>query len=144
MSEKLKLIVLSGLPGSGKSTAARNLAKRYNAVVVARDDIQCYFPDMLEENKTILHVEYASSFLDNKTSIVADACNLEVRDAERWRELALLHHARFTWVHLPTRAAECIRRDAGRPNPIGPKSIAAMAERYASRLELLNSARRGV
>jgi predicted kinase len=123
----IKLIVLSGLPGAGKSTAARRLSHLYGARVVARDDLRKFFDGASEHELTFRFVQLAESFLRDGISVIADACNLSSWDFDLWTELSLTTHAVIEWVHLDVAPAECVRRDAQRPNPVGPMAIYEMA-----------------
>lgn len=137
MSEKLKLIVLSGLPGAGKSTTARQLSEEFHALVISRDDLRKNFTFIFENELTIRLVQFAASFLRNKVSVIIDAWNLHPVDRVLWTELANEAHAQLKWVHLDTPVEECVRRDSGRPVPNGPDAVrfaAANNERQLAKL----------
>jgi predicted kinase len=134
MSEKLKLIVLSGLPGAGKSTEARRLAREFEALVVSRDDLRRNFLTIGEDDLTIRLVQFAASFLKNEVSVIVDSWNLHPVDRERWANLAKASHASLRWIHLATQVDECVRRDARRLVPNGETSIRIAAAQHSRQL----------
>lgn len=141
MSEKLKLIVLSGLPGAGKSTKARQLSKEFEALVVSRDDLRKNFIFISEDELTIRLVQFAASFLRNRVSVVIDACNLHPVDRQLWTALAAEANVQLKWVHLDTPVEECILRDSKRRLPNGENAVRFAAANYAK--QLVNLAREG-
>jgi predicted kinase len=131
----MRLTVLSGLPGAGKSTLARELAVGSKAEVASRDDLRKHFPDLSEGELTIRLVQFARSLLRHNKSVIVDSCNLHSEDEKRWICLANEFEAVFKWIHLPTPVEVCITRDAQRPSPNGEVAINATALQYASRLK---------
>lgn len=78
-SMPLQLIVVMGLPGSGKSAAARLIAQRFNAVLLRSDVIRKeLFPApsyTSEEGRRVYREVYerAAKLLDSGTLVVLDA-----------------------------------------------------------------------
>lgn len=138
MSEKLKLIVLSGLPGAGKTTAAMKLSSELGALVISRDDLRKNFTFISEDELTIRLIQFAASFLRNHVSVIIDAWNLHPNDRILWVELAKEAHAQLRWIHLDTPVNECIKRDSKRPSPNGASSIRLAAANYATQLTKLS------
>lgn len=138
MSEKLKLIVLSGLPGAGKSTKARQLSKEFEALVVSRDDLRKNFTFIFEDELTIRLIQFAASFLRNRISIIIDAWNLHPVDRQLWTALATEANAQLRWIHLDVPVDECVKRDAKRRAPNGENSVRFAAANYEKQLTRLS------
>jgi len=137
----LTLTILSGLPGSGKSTKARELQRLYGSLVVSRDDLRRNFSYIGEDELTIRLVQLTRSFLRNGISVIVDSCNLHPQDRDRWTNLAREHEARLYWIHVNTEVEECVRRDAGRATPVGGAAIRADAAMYDQNLRRLDQGR---
>ncbi len=130
----MKLTILSGLMGAGKTTLARELGLSPNTEIVCRDDLRNLFPSGSEAELTARLVKVAHTFLRHGKSVVVDSCNLHPDDEKRWINLANEFGAVFKWVHLSTPIELCIERDARRQSPNGSTAITATAALYASRL----------
>lgn len=136
-SRPLTLTVLSGLPGSGKSTRARALAAEGGAAVVSRDDLRKMIQVFDESELTLRLVQLGASFLRAGTSIIVDSWNLHPADYTRWSELAKLSGARLDWIHLDVPLELCIKRDSRRPTPNGESSVRAAYEANAAQIRRL-------
>lgn len=129
--KKGALIVFSGLPGAGKTTCARTIDAA--AVHVSRDNIRTALVGLsCEWTLSLALVALARSLLHAGKSVVVDAPNLDPLDHALWRGLAAETGAELDWRHIGTPLAECIRRDAQRPEAIGEADVRAMAERYGA------------
>ena len=88
------LIVFSGLPGSGKTTLARELAKTTGAVYLRIDTIEQAIrnadPRLIEVGRRGYCVanELAASNLDLGSTVVADCVNPVAESREAWRNVA--------------------------------------------------------
>ena len=88
------LVVTVGLPGSGKSTFARRLARATGAAVLESDGLRrALFPRASHgaaESKQLFDALYgaASRLLEDGVSVVVDATNLRERDRVRAYEVA--------------------------------------------------------
>ena len=130
-----KLIVLRGLPGSGKTTYARELAENNPTTIIRvnSDDIrhmmgQYWIPvreKLIQEtiNKTIeeaLLMEY---------SVIVDNMNLNDWVFNNLKEIAKVYEAELVVKEFNTPIEECIRRDSLREKPVGEKTIRAIADK---------------
>lgn len=89
------MFIMRGLPGSGKSTAARRLAADYDAIICSADD---YFVNSdtgeYEFNGSLLRHAHqfcqkmAASALRQNRSVVIDNTNIKRKDVEVYVELA--------------------------------------------------------
>lgn len=135
--KSVRLVVLSGLPGSGKSTYARRLSAASNLYIISRDDLRRFFPSVDEFDLTQRLAELASSFLRNWVSVVVDSPNLDPQDEIVWTDVAKRNGAILQWVHLNTSVDECVRRNACRPSALRTKDIRALALKYQETLNKL-------
>ena len=137
-----KVLMLKGLPASGKSTYARKIVKSGNYVRVNRDDIRAMaFGDTYNnrrgDEKVVVRMEtnMARAILEKGKSVVVDDTNLGEYHAQMWADLAKDCNAKFepkSVMKVKTLAdvEELIRRDAGREKTVGSKVITDMAFRY--------------
>jgi len=129
------LYMTKGLPGSGKTTAAKSLVspgtKRVN-----RDDLRA----MLDNGKWSSHNEAFITNLQNYIvrdalvkghHVIVDNTNFSPRHEETFRETAKTHGADFKLLDFShVTPEECIKRDLARPNSVGSKVILSMWEKY--------------
>jgi predicted kinase len=135
-----RLLILRGLPGSGKTTFARTLQPLVTRV--SRDDLRLMLHGRImltgwaEAQVTAVQRGIVETLLRRGADVVADDTNLRPRTVRDLRSLAEscgaaveLHD--FTDVPLD----ECIRRDALRPADVrvGAAAIQRMYDRYLAR-----------
>lgn len=130
------VIILRGLPGSGKSTwAAQYLARHPRTARINRDTLR----EMLHGgawsagNESL--IVRARDVLITQAlmlgwSVVVDDTNLQDYHLVAIRTLASVFGAGVEIVTMDTPLEECIRRDALRPQPVGEVVIRQMAERW--------------
>lgn len=141
-----KLIMCKGLPGSGKSTWAKQQvsldsvkAKTAAELTVARvnkDDIrkrmgqpwsQKLEQEVVRERDALIH----RAFNNGYTLVISDDTNFASRHERKLREIATFYGAEFEikdFTDVPLE--ECIRRDAAREEPVGEAVIRRMHEQY--------------
>ena len=114
----MRLIVFSGLCGSGKSTAAIQefgvFPSAAHTQILAYDDIRRREPELSPAEVTFELLRQAHRWLSQRYNVVLDACNLYPEDYLRWETLAVIERAKFEWRRISTPVDECIRRDAMR------------------------------
>lgn len=129
----MKLLMLKGLPGSGKSTWARQfIADNRGWVRVNKDtlrsmivyhrkdeDLICQFRDTI-----IIH-----AFIDKKNVIVDDT-NFHPKHERALRSIADAHGAEFEVKVFDTPIEDCIKNDLKRPESVGERVIRQMHEQY--------------
>lgn len=100
------LVVAVGLPGSGKSTFARKLARATDAVVLESDHLRRALFDAPthsgDESKMLFEALYgaASRLLRDGVSVIVDATNLRERDRRRAYDVAESTGAELLVLHF--------------------------------------------
>ncbi|VVC03803.1 L-seryl-tRNA(Sec) kinase [Candidatus Bilamarchaeum dharawalense] len=88
------LIIICGLPGSGKTTAAKMISKHYSAVHLSSDIIRkqnLQKPQYSDEEKEKVYTEMAEQVeknLKNGKNVVADATFYKAKQRDRFLALA--------------------------------------------------------
>jgi len=112
----LTMTLMRGIPSSGKSTHAAQVAAETGAVIVCPEDI-C---DRLaaegrgwQGRHNALGVAYqtARANLGLGTSVVVDACNVHDHEIQRWLAIAVDYGAGVRIVELRTPLEECLTRN---------------------------------
>jgi predicted kinase len=115
-----KVIVMRGLPGSGKSTRAKEyVAFNKNTYRINRDSLRqmlyCQdFNPKLEKIVTKAENLLAEELIKAGYNIVSDNMNLSEPAVNLYRNLANEYGADFEVVKMETSVEDCIRRDAAR------------------------------
>jgi predicted kinase len=138
----LHIIILQGLPASGKSTWAKSKVDKEKGkyIRINKDDIRAMlgapFSKDLEGFVLRLRDEAIVAALDRKLNVIVDDTNLNGIHIENISILAQ-KYASLTGVNVDVEikvfdvyVETCIERDALRSNPVGAKVIRDMAQRY--------------
>ena len=133
-----KILMTQGLPGSGKSTWAKEMLKRFPGEYkrVNRDELRLMVDDgkwSRQNEKTIVDLEerLIVQALASGFSVIIDDTNMASKTVARWRQVAsqagvALETQDFTQVPLAT----CIAWDLRRANSVGAGVIRRMYEQY--------------
>lgn len=133
--KNLELLILRGLPASGKTTFARDWVNEdpKNRVRVNRDDIRRmlgpYWVPSREKLVTSIENQSISSALDKGYSVVSDSTNFRW-DEEKTRWYAKFYSCNVKIKDFNTSVEECIRRDKLREHTVGEEVIIRMAKKY--------------
>ncbi len=133
----LKLIMLKGLPASGKTTWAKEQVRKSNGKVkrVNKDDLRMMIDDG-QWSKTNEHIillmrnQIIMEALKEHCDIIVDDTNLDPKHESLLRKFAADLSAEFNIMDFDTPLEECIARDAKREKPVGEKVIRDMYNRY--------------
>ncbi len=100
----LVLFILSGLPGTGKSTLGKLLAKEYNAVYLRIDTIEQGLRDLclcdVQGEGYRLAYRIAADNLKLGLSVVADSCNPIELTRNEWEEVAKNSGSEFINIEI--------------------------------------------
>lgn len=130
----MKLIMLKGLPASGKSTYAKNLASK-GYIRVNKDDLRAMLHNGKwsgKNEKQVLAIRDAiivTSLSDGK-SVVVDDTNLDPKHEQTLANIAKEYKASFETMRFDTDVEECIKRDLARANSVGERVIRRMYQKY--------------
>jgi predicted kinase len=132
-----QVIMLRGLPGSGKSTWAKEQVLKSGGKIkrINKDDLRAMIDAgawSKEREKTIIKMRnrMLQMFLNGGFSVIIDDTNLVPKHQTDLERLARLHGVEFivndSFIKVSVR--ECIERDSKRANPVGKKVILRMAK----------------
>lgn len=133
-----KMIIMKGLPGSGKSTRARELMEQHgNFVRINKDLLRTMlhfdvFSGKKEEQTRDAAREIAKFFLTkNNMNVIIDDTNLNPGTMQSWKDLAKECDARVEVVDMTdVSVRSCIFWDTQREKIVGETVIKNMAMRY--------------
>jgi predicted kinase len=144
-----KVILMKGLPGSGKSTYAKKIVdqnpeqyKRIN-----RDDLRAMFDNSFNSKSNETFIRGVRDMLILKTlesgkSVIVDDTNLSEKNLTRITQLVHQHNKAqnenviVEVKHIETSLEECIKRDALREKPVGEKVIKTMQRHFIKKTDL--------
>lgn len=116
-----KILFLKGLPGSGKSTYAKELVAKDpdRWVRVNKDDIRLMHHDRKwsrGREATVEQTQYAiaKAALDRGQSVIVDNTHMSPRHEGQWAYLAKENGAEFEVKEFDTSIEDCIKRDQER------------------------------
>lgn len=128
-----KIIVMQGLPGSGKTTIAREMMKNDgNVVRVGRDQLRAmlHFDVWNGKNEDLTkkaQLAVVKAMLDAGKVVLIDDTTIQQSRIDFWKNFIRENQLKADWIMLDTDLATCIQRDALREHPIGREVITAMA-----------------
>jgi len=136
-----KVIVLRGLPASGKSTYAHQLVETLGWKRVNKDDLRAMIDNSKwskENEKEILKIRDSliSRWLLDGYNVVVDDTNFAQSNIDKIKETVDLINAlkdkniEFEILDFNTPLYECIERDSKREKPVGKKVIIKMYNQY--------------
>jgi|ERR1035437_957473 predicted kinase len=136
--EQQKLIILQGIPSSGKSTFAKQfvLESPLTRVRVNRDDIRYmlgkYWVPKREGLVSTIEYKTVQIALEEGYTVVLDATNLNEAYLKQWTLMVYnqFDNIRIEYKQFPIELEEAIRRDALRENPVGEKVITNFYNKY--------------
>jgi len=136
-----KILMLKGLPGSGKSTYARILLNSNPGLYkrVNKDDLRAMIDDgrwSSKNEKFILKVRdnMIIEALEGNKAVIVDDTNLDPKHETTLRKIAEENGAVFDIAFIDVDVEECIRRDSIRgEKSVGHKVIRGMYNKYLRR-----------
>lgn len=140
-----KLVILRGIPASGKSTYAREWVSDdvKTRVRINRDDLRMslfgsyWGPEVDEQAVTIAQDQMLLGFLRAERDVVLDNTNLKARDVRAVLKNAAKAGAEVEFVDFPVKADVAITRDHMREErTVGADVIRNFYQRYTPKGEL--------
>jgi predicted kinase len=131
-----KILMLKGLPASGKSTYAKELVSRGGWKRVNKDDLRAMLDDgKWSKGNEKFVVEVRDSIIIDAVvfgqySVVVDDTNFNPVHEKTLRQIADELKLPFEVLFIDTPLAECIARDRLRLDPVGEKVIKDMYNQY--------------
>ncbi len=137
VTTNMKLIMLRGLPASGKSTKAEEIIKGGEFFRVNRDLLRkmlhCDVYTGKREDTTI-HAQQllVAHLLEQGKNVIVDDTNLGEKHEQMWRTLAEMYGATFEIINMMDEVSwtECVSRNELRPNKVPRGVIENMALQY--------------
>lgn len=128
------MIIMQGLPASGKSTKACELALENGAVRINKDLLRTmlHFDRFTGKNeqKTQEAAKVLARHFLSQGNVIIDDTNLNPKTLQSWVDLAKDMGCKIEHVVMDTPVDECLYRDRFRENPVGQHVIASMAMQY--------------
>jgi predicted kinase len=138
----MKLLMLKGLPASGKSTHARELTKE-GWVRVNKDELRLMmrpfkFQPKFEKQIVLYRDVITMNALEAGFNVVIDDTNFHPSHEERLREIAKQYKAEFEVMTFDVDVEECIARDLKRgEKAVGEQVIRKMWREYVEPVQEL-------
>lgn len=137
------LYVLRGLPGSGKSTRARELSGRIDAEIVNRDALRlallgAYWTGIHADEQKVSFYERSlvHDNLSKGRSVIVDATHISLASVRAWEFAAAEYGARVEVIHVDTGADICVTRNKMRERRgerfVSEEVIHEMASKFES------------
>ena len=137
MIKKQRVLILKGLPASGKSTYAKELIQKEPGVWkrINKDDLRAMidagkWSKDNEEFVLKMRDQMMTAALEGGFSVIIDDTNLSpkhekrIKDVRSWMPAYRDIEVEVKFFDVPWR--DCVDRDASRPNPVGKKVIRKM------------------
>lgn len=133
MSKRRKLLMLKGLPASGKSTYAKELESKGWARVNKDDIRKEFFPDYtFKDEKEVVYMEDAEIIAELRegNNVVVDDTNFAPKHQQRLEKIAKEEDADFEVLFIDTPLEECIKRNRKRASNVPMEAILNMYRKY--------------
>lgn len=132
----MKLIIMRGLPASGKTKKAIELLKHGNTVRLNKDSLRTMlhndvFTGRNEGITRDAQKALANLYLNRGMNVIIDDTNLNPNTVQSWKDLAQVHQAKIEYMDMfDVSVEECISRDELRDKKVGKHVIQKMALQY--------------
>ena len=129
------IIVLTGVPASGKSTWAREYASNHlDTVIVSRDEIReatgkYWVPDRENYISEVEEFQIRSA-IKNNLNVIIDATNLNPKTVEKWNNLAVELNQKIEFKPFFIDFKTALERDQSRSRQVGKKVLISFFSKY--------------
>lgn len=136
------IIVLTGVPASGKSTWAKEYASNHlDTVIVSRDEIReatgkYWVPDRENYISEVEEFQIRSA-IKNNLNVIIDATNLNSKTVEKWNNLAAELNQKIEFKPFFIDFKTALERDQSRSRQVGKKVLINFFSKYFPE-ELIN------
>ena len=125
------VMLMVGLPGSGKTTAAKAIVSSNSRWArISRDDLRDMmfdgFKRKREKDIVRSQMQLAEFLLGKGFDVIIDDTNLNPKVRNSWKEFCCAHDATYDEYPLRTPLRECIENDNRRANGVGEDVIRRM------------------
>lgn len=130
-----KILVLQGVPASGKSTWAKEFVKnKKDWVIVSRDSIRestgNYWVPSREDYISYVEEVQVISALDNDLNVVIDATNLNPKTIDKWKNIASKLDCEITFQMFEIDFKTALERDSNRERRVGKNTLEQFFSKY--------------
>lgn len=132
-NKRPKVLLLKGLPASGKSTFAKELESKGWARVNKDDIRKEFFPDYtFKDEKEVVYMEDAEIIAELRegNNVVVDDTNFAPKHQQRLEKIAKEEDADLEVLFIDTPLEECIKRNRKRANNVPMEAILNMYRKY--------------
>jgi len=136
-----KLIIMRGLPASGKSTEAERVMRESGNFVRVNKDLlrtMLHFDKFTNHNESLTRNAsraLVAHFLSNNVNVIVDDTNLNPGTFTSWSDLGKEFGATVQCIEMNTTVGECLARDAVREKQVGAHVIQKMALQHKGYLK---------
>jgi predicted kinase len=132
---RTKIIVLQGVPASGKSTFAKEFVKgKKGWIRVSRDDIRWmrgdYWIPEQEDYISDVEVFMVQKALEKGLNVIIDATNLNQKTIRKWNRISEIYRSEIEFKFFEIGLEEAIERDLKREFPVGEETIRDFYGKY--------------
>lgn len=114
---------MCGLSGSGKSTIAKELSDKYNAIIISSDSIRAELCGSVEEqskNEEVFKIYHnrIRSLLQQRKNVIADATNITMKSRRSTLDKVNGLDVEKICYIVPKKYEECLKDNIDRPHPV--------------------------
>jgi predicted kinase len=131
-----KIIIMRGLPASGKSTKAKELVQKYGNTVRINKDLlrtMLHFDKFNFNNEDItcnVARTVAKTLLESGVGVIIDDTNLNPSTFQSWKDLGKDLGCKIEHHNMETNFEDCVRRDSRREKRVGRHVILKQALQF--------------
>lgn len=136
-----KLIILQGIPGSGKSTFAKSWVEENpeSRIIVNRDSIRRmlgpYWIPSREKLVTKIERSMIKLGLDKEYDVIVDSTNLNPKTLDNLINIGLKYNAIIEFKRIDISLEQAIKNDKNREFPVGEKVVTDFYNKYVKDYE---------